>query len=119
MNKSVLVTGAAGFIGRHLVEHLSDQGYFVHGLDRSNAEPVSNCNSWHIADITVSSELCSVIKDTKPDFLFHMAALTKGDNLEDMLNVNVIGTRHLLDALLKFSRESIVLIPGSAAEYGS
>jgi len=118
MNKSVLVTGAAGFIGRHLVEHLSDQGYSVHGLDRSSAEPVSSCDSWHIADIMVSSELCSAIKDTKPDFIFHMAALIRGDSLEDMLNVNVIGTRQLLDALLKFSRETVVLIPGSAAEYG-
>ena len=29
----ILVTGAGGFIGHHLVKHLREQGHFVHGVD--------------------------------------------------------------------------------------
>ncbi|SVB91173.1 uncharacterized protein METZ01_LOCUS244027, partial [marine metagenome] len=33
MNKKILVTGAGGFIGHHLVEHLKERGYWVRGVD--------------------------------------------------------------------------------------
>ena len=36
MHKKVLVTGAAGFIGYHLVKHLAKQGYEVMGIDNIN-----------------------------------------------------------------------------------
>ena len=33
MKRSVLVTGAGGFIGSHMVKYLKDRGYWVRGVD--------------------------------------------------------------------------------------
>ena len=38
MNKKILVTGAGGFIGHHLVEHLKERGYWVRGVDIKEPE---------------------------------------------------------------------------------
>lgn len=118
VSENVLITGAAGFIGRHLMRHLSSQGYRVHGLDRTNPGLLSAYASWHVCDLTTGAGLSAAIEATKPRFVVHLAALIKGYSLEDLLRVNVVGTRRLLDALRALSPDTVVLVAGSAAEYG-
>lgn len=119
MAERALITGAAGFVGRHLANELHDRGLDVHGLDRADvARPNDSYDAWHPCDITQPVQLLSVVRQVQPDYVFHLAALLKDESLADLLSVNVLGTHYMLDALVAAQREVRVVISGSSAEYG-
>ncbi|MEO0093570.1 MAG: NAD-dependent epimerase/dehydratase family protein [candidate division WOR-3 bacterium] len=97
MKGKVLVTGANGFIGSHLVEELITSGYEVRGLVRrtSNLEwlkglPVDLC----YGEVTDKSSLYWAVKDT--DFILHTAGVTKAKDIKEYEKVNSQGTANLL-----------------------
>ena len=109
--KKVLVTGNTGFKGSWLSIWLLEMGAEVFGL--SNGIPTSPSNfevsgiEEHIthfnADITDFKAVYNIIKETKPDFIFHLAAqaIVK-DSYTDPLttfNINVMGTGNILEVL--------------------
>lgn len=67
MNKKVLVTGASGTIGKVLTEKLQQKGFIVEKWDRSNI-PIDNY-----------SLMEDYIKEVKPAYLIHLAAITSFD----------------------------------------
>jgi GDP-4-dehydro-6-deoxy-D-mannose reductase len=114
-----LITGAAGFVGRHLAKHLSDQGLVVHGLDLPGVSvPAGLHVDWHPCDVTNATQVAAVVGQVQPDYVFHLAALIKSESLADLLAVNVLGTQNVLDALVAARPEARVLVTGSSAEYG-
>ena len=65
-----LITGATGFVGRHLATALRAAGHEVVGLARHPAEvgfPV------HAVDLLDGPETLAVVRDVRPDWLFHLA----------------------------------------------
>ena len=119
MTERVLITGAAGFVGRHLARHLHEQGLIVHGLDRPVIPPPSGLyTAWHPCDITHAAQVAAVVGQLRPDYVFHLAALIKSESLTDLFTVNVLGTQNVLDALVAARPEARVLVAGSSAEYG-
>lgn len=114
-----LVTGAGGFVGRHLGQALADQGFEIHGLGlTSSSRPPEWPGSWITGDLTVAEDALRVIREVGPDSVFHLAALTKGDSLAEFLRVNAVGTDNLLSAVVSSELEARVLVAGSSAEYG-
>ena len=101
-----LVTGAAGFIGAHVVAALTDAGAEVRAFDRRalpdvNAEPV-------IGDILDSDAVRRAAEGC--DAIFHLAALysyARGDAAA-MHAVNVEGTRVVLDVAARNGRRRVV-----------
>jgi dihydroflavonol-4-reductase len=96
----VLVTGANGFTGSHLVQALQKQGNSVVGLVRksSNLESIYNCNIELIyGDITDRDALRTAM--TGADQVFHTAAYVEIGivNEAEMERVNVEGTRAVLE----------------------
>ncbi len=119
MTKRALVTGAAGFIGYHLVHHLHGEGIVVHGLDRPGVPmPADQHIDWHTCDVTNAAQVEVVVSQIQPDYVFHLAALLKSESCADLLAVNVVGTQNVLDALVATRPEARVLVTGSSAEYG-
>ncbi len=119
MTERALITGAAGFVGRHLAHHLRDQGLEVHGLDRPDAPVPADLHiDWHPCDVTNAAQVAAVVGQVQPDYVFHLAALIKSESLADLLAVNVLGTQNVLDALVSAQPEARVLVAGSSAEYG-
>jgi GDP-4-dehydro-6-deoxy-D-mannose reductase len=119
MTERVLITGAAGFVGRHLARHLNEQGLIVHGLDRPSVPPPSDlCIAWHPCDITQAAQVAAVVGQLRPDYVFHLAALIRSESLTDLFTINVLGTQNVLDALVAARSEAHVLVAGSSAEYG-
>ncbi|HUZ42630.1 MAG TPA: GDP-mannose 4,6-dehydratase [Acidimicrobiales bacterium] len=104
-----LVTGADGFVGRHLLEHLRAQGDDVVGVDRE-------------CDVTNVDELRAALEYVRPDAIYHLAALTAvGDswlNAVEYTRVNVLGTKNLLDVANDVVPTSSVLLVSSADVYG-
>jgi GDP-4-dehydro-6-deoxy-D-mannose reductase len=62
-------------------------------------------------------QVSSVLNDTKPDLILHLAA-TLNDDFDDAFAVNVAGARNLCDAIAASGQPTRLLLAGSAAEYG-
>jgi GDP-4-dehydro-6-deoxy-D-mannose reductase len=105
----VLVTGARGFAGSHLVEHLRKSGVAVTGWGRPDV------------DLLDPKALSQAIADLAPSMVYHCAGVShvgrSFDRIGDTLAANVLGTHHLLDALRNAGVSARVLITGSSLVY--
>ncbi|MBD3816576.1 MAG: GDP-mannose 4,6-dehydratase [Halothiobacillus sp.] len=116
-DKTVLVTGATGFTGRHMIVALKSRGYRVVGLGHSTsqADVIIPCDLRNHADVR------AVVLRAKPDYVVHLAGLSfvgHGD-AEGFYRVNLFGSLNLLEALASLpSPPSKVLIASSANVYG-
>lgn len=115
-----LVTGAGGFIGGFLVEHLAAQGHEVHALDQS---PGSAVCAFHRADILDPASLTELVGKIRPSAVFHLAAQSyPGISWQDpaaTFRVNVLGTIHVLEAIRRSGLKPVTVVACSSAEYSS
>lgn len=121
MSQRVLVTGAQGFTGFHMVARLSALGYEVWGLGTDSA---SRTNAYKnlAADLTDPDAIASAIKTCRPHYVIHLAgvAFVGHDSPANFYHVNLIGTRHLLEALDTHADDlKCVLLASSANVYGN
>jgi len=65
-----LITGATGFVGRHLAAALLPAGHEVHGLAR---RPADLAIPLHIADLADAAATEAVVRAVRPDWVFHLA----------------------------------------------
>ena len=114
--KTALITGSSGFTGQYLAKSLDDAGYAVVGLGHKPSEGVIAC------DLLDRARLIEVLEQVKPDVVVHLAAIAfvaHGD-VDAIYRTNVVGTRNLLDALVKCkSNPSSILLASSANIYGN
>jgi UDP-glucose 4-epimerase len=104
----ILVTGAAGFIGSHIVDELILKGHVVIGIDNFSSGKTNNINPnivFEEIDIT-SNTLERVFLNEKPEIVIHNAAQVKVKNsMDNPINdaqINIIGTIRLLDYCRKY-----------------
>jgi UDP-glucose 4-epimerase len=125
-NKNVLVTGATGFIGSHLVKRLVTEGAQVSALIMPEFFPgpiaaFSNHIKIIKADIANLDSLQAALALEKPDIVFHLAACVDvrrdWDCVSLMINNNLVGTANLLQAL-KDRQIDLMINIGSSEEYG-
>lgn len=107
-----LVTGATGFIGGHLVQRLVREGYRVRCLVRESSD-TSVLDALHVqlarGDLTDAGSLISAAQGCR--FVFHCGALVSDwATIEEINQVNVAGTRNVLEASLAASAERFVHI---------
>jgi len=122
----VLVTGAAGFVGSHLVESLArdpDAGARIVGWYRPGGHPPVEIPGtiWEAVDLLDPAAVRRGIEHGQPDTVYHCAGaahvgLSWGDTTVTFA-INVRGTHHLLEALRVKGSQTRVLIPGSAMVY--
>ncbi|NQU31792.1 MAG: NAD(P)-dependent oxidoreductase [Bacteroidetes bacterium] len=107
--KTILITGATGFVGRHLVEHALERGYKVVASVRSSSN-ISWLNKRNIPIAALSlSDPKKLDLDLKNivethgiiDFVIHCAGITQSFNPDDYYHVNYSLTRNLINALQK------------------
>jgi len=114
-----LITGAAGFCARHLVERLRRvAGMRIVGFDRQSTVPSGIPVDEYVGgDIRDARQVASVVQAARPDCVFHLAGLLTG-SAEDVYGVNLSGGLRLLEAVHSRAPDAGVVIVGSAAEYG-
>ena len=117
-----LVTGAAGFAGSHLVAALRRHGPVVAwnrpAGSRCREQDAVTCEA---IDITDREKVAGAIERTAPARVFHLAG---APNVEESwtsalphLQINVLGTHHLLDAIRRLGRPCRVVVVTSAQVY--
>ncbi|MCU0309426.1 MAG: GDP-mannose 4,6-dehydratase [Acidimicrobiales bacterium] len=106
----VLVTGAAGFVGRHLTAHLLAEGDDVVGIDRSEGP-----------DLLDGPALTSVLRQVAPDAVYHLGGWSdvgaSWDQPLDTFRTNAEGTLNLLQACVAAGSPRVLVI-SSADVYG-
>lgn len=102
VNKRVIVTGSAGFVGRHLTEALTSLGALVVGLSRTSEEHV---------DVT-DRKVLTPFFEKKPDVVFHLAGealVEKGQDAPyETFETNVHGTLNVLELSRQFHVPRII-----------
>ena len=120
----VLVTGASGFAGQHLLRHLVDQGDSVFGVVRSagGAELPSGVAPYS-ADLRDRLAVQTVVRVVRPEAVYHLAAHSSSrQSLEDPWGTianNMRAQMTLFDALLAEGLRPRCLVVGSSEEYGA
>lgn len=122
-DQHVLVTGGAGFIGSHVTRALLDDGAdatVVDNLFVGRREYVPDEATFHEVDLR-NEECSEFVVDTDPDVIIHLAALHYipycNDNPEETFEVNVMGTRNLLEVARTLDSLDRIVYASSAAVY--
>lgn len=98
--KRALVTGGAGFLGSHIADTLSDQGYHVRIFDRRESPHLRDSQEMMMGDLLDLDELERAAADT--DVVFHLGGLADLNQAHERpleaVQQNVVGTLHALEA---------------------
>ncbi|GGH23406.1 NAD(P)-dependent oxidoreductase [Sphingobacterium alkalisoli] len=101
MRKRILITGASGFVGSHLVEAAKNLNFEVHAAVRRSSnitEIESFVDQFVFPDFSSVSELKKLFEKCQYHYIIHAAALTKAKEEKMLLDVNVGYTQHILEA---------------------
>lgn len=138
MSKIALITGITGQDGAYLAEFLLKKGYTVHGLKRRsslfNTDRIDHLYqdqhdgnvklTLHYGDLTDSTNLIRLIKETQPDEIYNLAAMShvkvSFDTPEYTANADGIGTLRILEAvrLLGLTQKTRIYQASTSELYG-
>jgi GDP-4-dehydro-6-deoxy-D-mannose reductase len=121
---TALVTGATGFAGSHLIEHLLAEKQVVAAWSNPNgaSTPASSADVvWAAVDLLDRDAVFTAVASLRPSVVYHCAgAADVGGSWDDpakSLRVNALGTHHLLDAIARAKIDTAVLVTSSALVY--
>jgi CDP-paratose 2-epimerase len=126
-----LITGGCGFVGSNLAAEVLKRGEELFVFDNLFRFGSSQNLEWlrkqgefkyFPFDIRNNNDIETVIKDVKPDVIFHLAGqvamTTSIENPRLDFEINILGTHNLLEAVRKYSPSSMILYSSSNKVYG-
>jgi GDP-4-dehydro-6-deoxy-D-mannose reductase len=125
MSSDVLVTGAAGFAGSHLIDLLTGSGASVIAWHRPGGSPPREAAAvrWDAVDLLDQAQVQAAIDRARPAAVYHCAGAAHvgraWDSTTSTFATNVRGTHHVLRALERAGSRARVLVPSSALVYAS
>jgi len=125
MSSEILVTGAAGFAGSHLLDRLTAGGAALVAWHRPGGQPPRDVpgTRWEAVDLLDAAQVTHAIARLRPSAVYHCAGAAHvgraWDSTEPTFAINVRGTHHLLQALERTGVDARVLVPSSALVYAT
>ena len=119
--QSVLVTGASGFIGRHLVRRLTARGSHVSCLVRatSRVDDLRAAGARTITcDIADRAGVARAIASSNARFVFHLAGLVRARGSVDFMRVNAGGVETIAKACIDQRDRPVLVLVSSLAAVG-
>lgn len=120
-NLSVLVTGASGFIGGHLVSTLLTHGAKVFNISRTKSPYIAPESSF-VGNILDREFVLKVFDEVNPTYVFHLASSklrnSETDAFSRSLNENVIGAMKIIEASERLPHLLRFVSLGTCEEYG-
>jgi CDP-paratose 2-epimerase len=126
-----LITGGCGFVGSNLAAEVLKRGEDLFVYDNLSRTGSSDNLKWlkgignftfYQEDIRDSQSVEKVIKKVRPDYIFHLAgqvAMTKSiENPRLDFEINTLGTLNLLEAVRKYSKNSVIIYSSTNKVYG-
>jgi len=118
MKKRVLITGASGFVGFHLIEAALTSGLEVYAAVRSGSQ-VKHLQGFDIqyvqVDFTAAEKIQETILQYKIDYVIHAAGITKARTEAEYNLINATYTRNLAVASISAGIEKFVFVSSLAA----
>ncbi len=128
---NVLVTGAGGMVGSHMVEYLYKKGHNVFGIwhkNKKNIEQVHEPVQFIQCDLRYTQGIDEIIMDKLPEQIYHLAAQSYPTvswvSPTETIDVNINSTINIYEAIKKARKyikqdyNPIVVVACSSAEYG-
>ena len=119
----ILVTGAGGFVGSHLLELLEQTPSEITAWLRPGTQPLVRAErvTWVDLEMHDHDAVARAVADTPPDEIYHLAGVAhvgeSWQHTHETFAGNVLATHHLFDALRRASLRPRVLITSSAFVY--
>ena len=124
MSSPILVTGAAGFAGSHLLDLLSRSSAEVIAWHRPGGSPPrggSNGVRWEAVDLLDREQVQTAMARARPAAVYHCAGAAHvgraWDSTAPTFATNVLGTDHVLQAIARAGIAARVMVPSSALVY--
>lgn len=134
MKKNALITGMTGMVGSHMADYLlQNTDWNIYGMQRWRS---SLDNIMHLmprinskdrvfveyGDLNDMASLINVLKETKPDYIYHLAAqsypMTSFTAPIETLNTNILGTCRLLEAVRQLDIDPVIHVCASSEVFG-
>jgi GDP-4-dehydro-6-deoxy-D-mannose reductase len=123
VNGTVLITGAAGFAGSHLVEQLAGDHDVVAWARTEPPSDLARLGRWERIDLLNRDDVRKAIARLRPAAVFHCAGFPHAaggwSDSTPALARNVLLTHYLFDALRLAAVRCRVVLPGSATVYAA
>jgi GDP-4-dehydro-6-deoxy-D-mannose reductase len=122
---SILVTGAAGFAGSHLLDLLSSQGADIVAWHRPGADVPDRRDGvrWQAVDMTDAASVTEAVGAISATEVYHCAGEShvsrSNQHTTSTYEINVRGTHYLVEALRRAGVRARVVVPSSAMVYES
>ncbi|MBE3119503.1 MAG: GDP-mannose 4,6-dehydratase [Candidatus Atribacteria bacterium] len=120
----ILITGATGFVGGHLIRALEEEGpsiFDIFGTTYPDTPPASG-NKLFFLDLRSEKDVLKLVAEVRPNWIFHLAAVSNVHRSWEMrgetIDTNVIGTLSLLEAVRQGAPVARVLFISSSDVYG-
>lgn len=126
MSAQIFITGATGFVGRHLIHFLSTAECTICGTSfpepPEHFEGFGGGNYFHL-DIRSERDVFEAVERTRPDWIFHLAAVSNvgisWEKRQETMETNLMGTFHLFEATRRFAPDARFLFISSSDVYGT
>ncbi len=119
----VLITGIGGFVGHFLTRELLAAGHQVAGYDIAAGNTPDGVKQMVIGSITDGAAVMEAVESIAPDACIHLAGIASPPvgrlHPELMLNTNILGTAHILEALREKAPCARFLLASTAYVYGN
>ena len=121
--RRILITGAAGFVGRHVTAALAaEPSTTIIGIGRGRPDTLPPGVAFYSVDLLDEAALSAVVAEVRPTDVLHLAAMASvhqsAGTPTETWRANVVGLLNLADALSRHTSGSTVVFASSGEVYG-